>query len=165
MTDLSYNMETVFRRVEWMSLSNAGTHYKHILTYTDEFKKGELEKGIYKTLIQNEAKEAEGESRSANLICYVFFDESKTGNYSDIKFSNATIIDPDKELFDAKIIELEKFYNRMSSFWLTLGMYAYDISAGKRKLESVFMLYEDVIKKINDYDEYLQSIIKLNEVE
>lgn len=153
MTELTYNMETVFRRVEWMSLSNAGTHYKHILTYTDEFKKGELEKGIYKTLIQNEAKEAEGESRSANLITYVFFDESKTDNFCD------------KEIFGAKINELDKFYNRMSSFWLTLGMYAYDISTEKRKLEDVFMLYEDVIKKINDYDEYLQSIIKLNEVE
>lgn len=153
MTELSYNMETVFRRVEWMSLSNAGTHYTHILTYTDEFKKGELEKGIYKTLIQNEAIEAEGESRSANLICYVFFDESKTDNSCD------------KELFDAKINELEKFYNRMSSFWLTLGMYAYDISAGQKTLEDVFLLYEDVIKKITNYDEYLQSIIKLNEVE
>ena len=152
MTDLSYDMETVFRRVQWMCLSNAGTHYNHILTYTDEFKKGELESRVYKPLIQNEAKEAEGEARSANLICYVFFDESKTDNSYD------------KEIFRAKIDELEKFLNRMSSFWLTLGMYAYDISEGQKDLESVTMLYQDVIEKIRNYDEYLQSIIKLNEV-
>lgn len=152
MTELSYNMETVFRRVEWMVLSNAGTHYKHILTYTDEFKKGDLEKGVYKTLIQNESKEAEGESRSANLINYVFFDESKTDNSCD------------KEIFDAKINELEKFLSRMSSFWLTLGMYSYEISIGEKDLESVFILYEDVITKIKNYDEFVDSIMKINEV-
>lgn len=150
---LSYDMETVFRRLEWMALSNANTHYNHILTYTDEFKKGELEKGVYKTLIQNEAKEGEGESRSASLISFVFFDESKIDNLCD------------KEVFDAKNAEFEKFLNRLSSFWLTLGMYAYDISAGQKDLESVFTLYEDVITKITNYDEYIQSIIKLNEVE
>lgn len=153
MTELTYDMETVFRRLEWMALSNAGTHYNHILTYTNEFKKGELEKGIYKVLIQNEAKEAEGESRSANLISYVFFDESKMENSLD------------KELFDAKKSEFEKFLNRMSSFWLTMGMYAYDISAGEKNLDSVFTLYEDVITKIKNYDEYIESIMKLNEVE